>query len=144
MATKFEDLAFFKRARVLVRNVYAATKSFPRSELYGLVSQMRRAAVSVLSHCAEAQGRLTYGEQRQMLSQARGSLYEVEAQCIAAADLGFLTPEALKSLRARARSVGRPLSGFIRWVQKREAAQKKAGNRHLATGNRQPATASVK
>jgi four helix bundle protein len=117
MPKTFEDLVFFKRARVLIRSVYAVTHSFPRQELYGLVQQMRRAAVSVLSNCAEAQGRVTFGERRQLLSQARGSLFEVDAQCIAAADLGFMTAATLKKLRSRVRAVGRPLSGYIRWVQ---------------------------
>ena len=87
MPSKFEDLVAFKRAMTLMKDTYAVTGDFPRSELYGLTSQMRRSAVSVLSQIAEGQGRLTYGEWRQFLGQARGSLFELEAQCMAAASI---------------------------------------------------------
>ena len=132
MPTRFQDLEVFKRARALVKEVYSATAAFPSSEMYGLTAQMRRAAVSIISHIAEGQGRLSYGEWRQMLSQARGSLYEVEAQCIVANDLGFLTDSAAVALQAKTQSVGRALAGFIRWVQSREAQAKhrrRPGNR---------------
>ena len=125
MPTTYEKLIVFKRVRVLIRRVYAVTADFPPSELYGIVSQMRRAAISVLSDIAESQGRLTYGESRQLLSQARGSLYEVEAQAIAAGDLGFLNHQSLLILRARVRSVAKPLAGFIRWTQERESDGKR-------------------
>jgi len=131
MPTRFQDLEVFKRARLLVKEVYAATAGFPSSEMYGLTAQMRRAALSVLSHLAEGQGRLTYGEWRQMLSHARGSLYEVEAQCVAGTDLGFLTDSAAANLQAKTQSVGRALAGLIRWVRSREAQSKP---------RRQPAT----
>ena len=133
MAKTFEDLVFFRRARVLVRNIYAATKSFPQTEQYGLAQQMRRAAISVLSNCAEAQGRITYGEKRQLLSQARGSLFEVDSQCIAAEDLGFITAEQTKKLRATVRTVGRPLAGYIRWIQNREGRARRT--QQLETSN---------
>jgi four helix bundle protein len=125
MPTTYEKLVVFNRVRVLLRRVYAFTADFSRSELYGIVSQMRRAATSILSNIAESQGRLTYGEARQLLSQARGSLYEVEAQAIAATDLGFLDHGRLSILRARVRSVARPLAGFIRWTQERESEAKR-------------------
>lgn len=102
-------------------DVYEATNGFPKHELYGLTSQMRRAACSVVSHIAEAQGRLTFGERRQLLSQGRGSLFEVEAQVIAAVRLRFLTQAAGDHLRSRARTAARELAGMIEWVKKREA-----------------------
>jgi four helix bundle protein len=138
MPSKFEDLVVFKRAVALLQDVYTATAAFPRSELYGLSSQMRRASVSLLSQIAEGQGRLTYGEWRQFLSQARGSLFELEAQLIAAAHLEFLTAEQCSALRERSRSVGRALAGLIRFVRKREEQSKH--DRSPATGHRSPAT----
>jgi four helix bundle protein len=74
---------------MLIRT-YEARASFPRTETYGLISQIRRAAVSVPSNIAEGQGRLTSGEFRQLLGQARGSLLEAETQLAIALDLGFL------------------------------------------------------
>ncbi|HJQ36670.1 MAG TPA: four helix bundle protein [Thermoanaerobaculia bacterium] len=62
---KFHDLVAFKRALEVVVAVYDATATFPRQEIYGLVSQVRKAAVGVISNIAEGQGRLTYGEWRQ-------------------------------------------------------------------------------
>jgi four helix bundle protein len=117
----FDDLRAFQRALDLMADVYEATNGFPKHELYGLTSQMRRAACSVVSHIAEAQGRLTFGERRQLLSQGRGSLFEVEAQVIAAVRLRFLTQAAGDHLRSRARTAARELAGMIEWVKKREA-----------------------
>ncbi len=116
----FDDLRAFQRALDLMVEVYQATDSFPRQELYGLTSQMRRAACSVVSHIAEAQGRLTFGERRQMLSQGRGSLFELEAQVMAAIRLNFLTPADGDRLRSHARTTARELAGLIEWVKKRE------------------------
>ena len=74
------DLVAFQRALDLTEVVYRESSVFPSEELYGLTSQIRRAAVGVVSQIAEGHGRVTYGEWRQLLSQARGSLFEVEAR----------------------------------------------------------------
>ena len=138
MSKKFEELESFKRARLLLKDVYLISGTFPHSEVYGLTAQMRRAAVSVISQMAEGQGRLSYGEWRQMLSQARGSLFEVDSQTIAALDLGFLGQESYDALRARVASVGRPLSGLIKYVQRREAEAKR--RKPPGTSHQAPAT----
>lgn len=122
---KYEHLDAFQAAIELMVAVYGATESFPSRELYGLTSQMRRAAVSVVSHIAEGQGRLTLGEWRQMLSQARGSLFEVEAQTIASHRLKMLPDDTSAALRERIDATGRPLSGLIRYVKAREEAAKR-------------------
>jgi len=122
----FEDLRAFQRALDLMVDVYELTKSFPRAELYGLTSQLRRAACSVLSNIAEGQGRLTYGEWRQNLSEARGSLYEVQAQVLAAQRLNFVHADAAESLRKQIRATARELMGLIRWVRNRESETKHA------------------
>ena len=116
----------FQRALDLMVAVYEATESFARQEMYGLGSQLRRAAVSVVSHIAEGQGRLTFGEWRQMLSQTRGSLYEVQAQVIAANRLGFLTSPVTDHLEQQSRMAGRELAGLITWVRKRETQTKRS------------------
>jgi four helix bundle protein len=86
----YRDLVVWKKSMALVLDVYRSTQSFPRTETYGLVSQLRRAAVSVPSNIAEGQARLTTGEFKQFLGQARGSLVEVETQIAIARELGYL------------------------------------------------------
>src|SRR2546423_4476692 len=98
MPKTFEDLIVFKRALDLMTEVYEITAGFPRSEVFGLTAQMRRASIGVLSHLGEGQGRLTDGEWRQFLSQARGSLFEIQAQAIAAHKLHFINDETLTKL----------------------------------------------
>ena len=114
-------------------DVYKATETFPRSELFGLTSQLRRASGSVVSNIAEGQGRLTFGEWRQHLSHARGSLYEVQAEVIASRRLDFLTPETAEHLKKRIRVAGRELAGLITWVRRREAQSKRRKNQEAQT-----------
>jgi len=116
----FEELIVFKRAIALMVNVYRTTETFPKEERYGLTAQIRKASVSVVSHVAEGQGRLSLGEWRQFLSQARGSLYEVQAQAIGAHELGFLDDAGYARLRLSIRKVASPLRGLIAYVRGRE------------------------
>jgi four helix bundle protein len=125
MNRSFRDLVAFKRSLEVVVAIYRKTESFPRSELYGLVSQMRRASIGVISQIAEGEGRLTFGEWRQFLSQAQGSLYEVESQVIASRELGFISASDETELSLLIRGAGRAVSGLIRWVQMKESEQKK-------------------
>src|SRR5687768_16828711 len=118
--SSFRDLDVFRLAIGLMRMVYAETEAFPTHERYGLTSQMRRASISILSNVAEGEGRLTAGEWRHMLSQARGSLFEVEAQMIAAQQLGYLQPERIPRLERQIRRLNNALMGFIRFVQAKE------------------------
>ncbi len=120
MPKTFEDLDAFNYALALMVHIYGLTENFPKREMYGLASQLRRAAVSIVSNIAEGQGRLTDGEWRQHLSHARGSLFEVEAQIIAANRLGYLDDAGAQIARTAVRSVGKPLSGLIRYVKRRE------------------------
>jgi four helix bundle protein len=86
----YKDLIVWQQSKELAGLIYKATESFPRSELYGLSSRLRRAGVSVVSNLAEGQGRLTSGEFRHFLGQSRGSLLELETQLAIALDLEFL------------------------------------------------------
>ena len=131
MATTFEDLDAFKYALDLVAAIYRATEHFPKREHYGLAAQLRRASVSVMSNIAEGQGRLTPGEWRQLLSHARGSLFEIEARLIAAERLGHIDSATKDRLRAEAKTVGKPLAGLIRYVRSLEKRYRQPG-----TGNR--------
>src|SRR6202142_349385 len=98
MARSYRELLVWQKAKTLAVHTYTATASFPRSETYGITSQIRRAVVSVVSNIAEGQGRLTSGEFRHFLGQARGSLLEAETQLAIALDLGFLDRETYQAL----------------------------------------------
>jgi four helix bundle protein len=95
---KYQDLIAWQKAKAFATDIYKATESFPKSEIYGLTSQLRRAAVSVASNIAEGQGRLTKGEFCHFLGQARGSVFELETQLAIALDLRFLTDEEFRKL----------------------------------------------
>jgi four helix bundle protein len=122
MSKTFEDLRAFQRALDLMVDVYAATEALPKSDLR---PHLRRAAGSVVSHIAEGQGRLTHDEWGQLLSEARGSLYEVQAHVIAAAKLDILTPGVAEHLKKRALHAARELDGLIVWVRQRRAETKR-------------------
>jgi len=88
----YRELLVWQKAKSLAVHIYGITEGFPRSELYGLVSQARRAAVSVVSNIAEGQGRLSSNEFLHFLGLARGSLHELEAQLAIALDLTHIEP----------------------------------------------------
>jgi four helix bundle protein len=98
---------------ILAEEVYHLTRAFPKEELYGLVSQMRRAAVSVPSNIAEGQGRLHPAEFRQFLGLARGSLLELETQAELAMRLNLLEKPQHEELDQQSREVLRMLNSLI-------------------------------
>ena len=106
------DLVAWQKAMDLVVAVYTLTKRFPGDELYGLISQLKRAAVSVPSNIAEGQGRFSTGEFVHFLGIANGSLREVETQVHLAARLGLVDDDAIKPVLALAAEVGRLLYGL--------------------------------
>lgn len=91
MSNSYRELLVWQRAKALAVMLYSNTERFPRTETFGLVSQMRRAGVSVASNIAEGQGRLTRGEFRHFLGLARGSLLELQTQVAIAVDLRYLS-----------------------------------------------------
>lgn len=105
MSHSYRQLLVWQKARSLAVTVYQATETFPKSEIYGLTSQLRRAGVSVVSNIAEGQGRLTKAEFRQFLGQSRGSLLELETQLDIAFELGYLNPAYHELLLDRAYEV---------------------------------------
>lgn len=109
----FRDLQVWQRSMELARNVYALTNNFPRSETFGLTSQIRRAAVSVPSNIAEGRGRLTDKSFAVFLAQARGSLYELETQIELAASLGFADAQQAHSLISEAAQIGAMIQSLL-------------------------------
>lgn len=109
----FRDLLVWQKAKLLVKEVYRATVAFPKNEIFGLTSQMRRAAVSIPSNIAEGYGRLTDGNMRVFLGQTRGSLFELETQIELARDLEFLDEEVTKELLVQCAEIARMLNGLL-------------------------------
>jgi len=97
----FQDLIVWRKAHELALSIYAETKAFPREELYGLTSQLRRAAASVPSNIAEGSARGGAKEFGQFLAVALGSATEVEYQLLLARDLGYLTEPSHRLLEGR-------------------------------------------
>src|ERR1700732_2535215 len=100
MQGTYEDLVVWRRAMDLVLEIYRCTGSFPKQEIYGLTSQMRRSAVSVPSNIAEGKGRFSRKELVHYLFQARGSLLELETQVLIARKLEYLDDFESKRLIA--------------------------------------------
>jgi len=94
----YKDLIVWQKAMLLAKNIYDLTGRFPAAERFGLISQMRRAAVSVPSNIAEGQARRTTGEFVQFLSNAAGSLAELETQLLLSVDLSFSSKDATDGL----------------------------------------------
>jgi four helix bundle protein len=109
----YRDLVVWKKAMALVREVYRSTQTFPGTETYGLVSQLRKAAISIPSNIAEGQARLSTGEFRQFLGNARGSLMEVETQVLLAQESGYLEHDESDKLLSTSAEVGRILNGLL-------------------------------
>jgi four helix bundle protein len=107
----FRELLVWQKAMALVTEVYRATAGFPKEELYGLTSQVRRAAVSIPSNIAEGQARLTPGEFRQFLGHAKGSIAELETQLLIAENLGYAGIS--EALFERMIEVRRMLNGLL-------------------------------
>jgi four helix bundle protein len=97
----------------LVIEVYRATEGFPKEEIYGLTSQLRRAAVSVPSNIAEGQGRLSKGEFQQFLGYAPGSLLEVVTLIAVAVNLNYLSQSQAGQLLELSAEVGKILNGLL-------------------------------
>jgi four helix bundle protein len=112
----FEKLRVWQSARSLIKNVYATTKVFPRSEMYGLISQTNRAAVSVAANLAEGSSRTSRKDQAHFSQIAYSSLMELACLLMVAVDLEFLTAEREGGLRREIESVSRQLNA-LRKVQ---------------------------
>ena len=106
----FRDLRVWHAAMDVVERVYLLTQKFPKYELYGLASQMQRAAVSIPSNIAEGHTRAHSKEYLQPLSIARSSLAELETQLEIAARLRYCSTEELTDFLAQLDSLGRQLS----------------------------------
>jgi len=109
----YKDLVAWQKSMDLVTAVYRASQGFPKEEIFGLVSQIRRSAVSVPSNIAEGHGRTSRKEFQYFLSNARGSLAELETQLTIAYQLAYIDETGIKQLLDRLGEVGRILNGLL-------------------------------
>ncbi|MGH9479514.1 MAG: four helix bundle protein [Terriglobales bacterium] len=117
MGESYEDLIAWRKAVELAGDVYAATRAFPREEVFGLTNQLRRAAVSIPSNIAEGKGRLTGKDYAHFLGIARGSVLELQTQLLISHNLGYLEKSAFARLRVGADEVGRLINGLLHFLR---------------------------
>lgn len=110
----FKDLYAWQEGHELVKMVYALVKDFPKEELFGLVSQMRRCAVSITSNIAEGFGRGSYKEKVQFYLISRGSLIELENQLLIAKDVGYMLDPVYAEIDTQLQKVQSILNGLIK------------------------------
>jgi four helix bundle protein len=113
----FRQLKVWEKAHQLALAVYKATKEFPKEELYGLTSQIRRSSMSVPTNIAEGCGRFTDADFARFLQMAMGSASETEYQLILARDLGFLPHSAYEKLHFDVEEVKRMLASLLRTLR---------------------------
>ncbi|MGB9073078.1 MAG: four helix bundle protein [Terriglobales bacterium] len=121
MGRSYRELIAWQKAMKFVIQIYRTTQEFPREERYELTNQLRRAAVSVPSNIAEGQARHSQKEFHHFLSQARGSLVEIETQILIARDLNYLSPVKANALLGATEELGRILDGLIAAIKNRAA-----------------------
>ncbi|WP_289055850.1 four helix bundle protein [Carboxylicivirga marina] len=108
----FRELKVWQKARHLVKDIYLLAKDLPEEEKFGLISQMRRASVSIPSNIAEGTGRRTDKEFGRFLDIAIGSAYELETQLMLCFDLDFITDDTFNELEIKVQEIERMVSAL--------------------------------
>lgn len=109
---RYKELKFWQLSRKFCKNIYVATGSFPEEEKFGLISQLRRAAVSVPSNIAEGAARKSNKDFSRFLTMSLGSCYEIDTQLLLSKDLGFLTDKIFNELQETLNSIIKMMSKF--------------------------------
>ncbi|MCF8371480.1 MAG: four helix bundle protein [Bacteroidales bacterium] len=110
----FKELIIWQKARKLVKQVYKTTSSFPSDEKFGLVSQMRRASISIPSNIAEGSGRGTNADFNRFLDMAQGSAFELETQVYLSLDLEFISENQENLLVERVQEIQKMIGALQR------------------------------
>ena len=108
----FKELKVWQKSRVLVKNLFILTKKYPKDERYEIVSQMRRAAVSIPSNIAEGSGRNSNKDFKRFLDIAVSSAYELETQLIISSDLGYISEDEFNSIAKDINEVQKMIYGL--------------------------------
>lgn len=109
----FKDLIVWSKGIELVNDIYKVTKNFPKEELYGLTSQIRRAAISISANIAEGWGRGTTKNYIQFLDISKGSLFELDTLIIIANNQDYLNTENCSEIENKINEIGRMLNALI-------------------------------
>ena len=117
----YRDLLVWQSAMVLAEDCYRVSKCFPKDEIYGMTSQMRRSAVSIAANIAEGYGRENRGSFVQFLRMAQGSLKELETHILLACRVGMLERDNETELLLRCEEIGKMMRSLIRTVQAKQA-----------------------
>jgi four helix bundle protein len=120
--TDFKQLKVWRKAHEMTLETYRVTAAFPREEMYGLTSQLRRAAASIGANIAEGCGRRSDGEMCRFLQTARGSASETEYHFLLARDLHLLTEKDFEILTRKADELQRMLTGLMQSVRSPKSA----------------------
>jgi four helix bundle protein len=110
----FTDLNAWRKAHELVLLIYTATRSFPEDEKFGLVQQMRRCVVSIVSNIAEGFSRKSYKEKIQFYSMSLGSSTELQSQLLVSKDLDFIDKHTFEKIATLTAEVNKLLNGLIK------------------------------
>ena len=110
----FTDLICWQEGHKLVLDVYGITKLFPKEEMFGLVSQMRRCAVSITSNIAEGFSRYSYSDKARFYSMSQGSVTELQNQLLIARDVGYLDNEKFNDIAKQSVLVHKLINGLIK------------------------------
>jgi len=113
----FKDLVVWTKAHHLTLAVYKQARTFPKEEMYGLTSQVRRASASIGANIAEGCGRRSDAEMKRFLQIARGSANELECHLLLAKDLQFLGSDEFRSLEEKILEVQRMLASLVQRLQ---------------------------
>jgi len=113
MVESYRDLKVWQRAIQMTLTIYRVSIGFPKEEVFGLTSQIRRAGVSVASNIAEGYGRGSKGEYKQFLAMARGSNLEVQTQLFIATELGYGNPTLAKEADTLSNEVSKMLNSLL-------------------------------
>jgi four helix bundle protein len=108
-----KSLRIWQDGMAVVKDCYALTENWPKSEIFGITSQIRRAAISIPANIAEGKGRGTNGELMRYCQIALGSLYELDTLLQIASDLGLAQPHKITAQQERLSSLARQLSKYI-------------------------------
>ena len=118
--SSYKDLHVWQDAMTLAEQCYRLTKHFPKSELFGLTSQIRRAVTSVPANIAEGHGRENTGSFIQFLRVSQGSLKELETHLVLSARVDLTSQSEIAPLLERCESIGKRLRSLIRTLQEKQ------------------------
>ncbi|MES2014244.1 MAG: four helix bundle protein [Patescibacteria group bacterium] len=118
MAKNYENLKIWRDAVTLATSIYSLTAQFPKEEMFGLISQLRRAVVSISSNIAEGAGRGSKKDNCRFIDIALGSLNEVESLLAVSFELSFIDTVTHESIKENVKNLGALVGGYRKYLHK--------------------------